>query len=90
MYLCCLQIVAAVREGRRVWDNLRKILLFNLPVNFAQGGSICEYWKRQHTQQCTHVDDAHRTELGWRRAGHCSCAALEQCVLNFPDQQYWW
>jgi magnesium-transporting ATPase (P-type) len=37
-----LQIVAAVREGRRVWDNLRKILLFNLPVNFAQGGSICE------------------------------------------------
>jgi hypothetical protein len=36
------QIVAAVREGRRVWDNLRKILLFNLPVNFAQGGAICE------------------------------------------------
>jgi magnesium-transporting ATPase (P-type) len=25
-----------------VWDNLRKILLFNLPVNFAQGGSI--FW----------------------------------------------
>lgn len=41
--LCFPQtIVAAVREGRRVWDNLRKILLFNLPVNFAQGGSICE------------------------------------------------
>ncbi|GBF92410.1 carbonate dehydratase [Raphidocelis subcapitata] len=35
-------IVAAVREGRRVWDNLRKILLFNLPVNFAQGTSI--FW----------------------------------------------
>eukprot|EP00775_Hariotina_reticulata_P004052 gene4052-4299_t len=35
-------IVTAVREGRRVWDNLRKILLFNLPVNFAQGGSI--FW----------------------------------------------
>ena len=33
-------IVAAVREGRRVWDNLRKILVFNLPVNFAQGLSI--------------------------------------------------
>jgi P-type E1-E2 ATPase len=33
-------IVAAVREGRRVWDNLRKILIFNLPVNFAQGTSI--------------------------------------------------
>jgi P-type E1-E2 ATPase len=33
-------IVAAVREGRRVWDNLRKILLFNLPVNFAQGMSV--------------------------------------------------
>jgi P-type E1-E2 ATPase len=29
-------IVAAVREGRRVWDNLRKILLFNLP-----GGCRC-------------------------------------------------
>lgn len=27
---------------RRVWDNLRKILLFNLPVNFAQGTSI--FW----------------------------------------------
>jgi hypothetical protein len=47
--VCCpphscpvLQIVAAVRQGRRVWDNLRKILLFNLPVNFAQGGAICE------------------------------------------------
>lgn len=26
-----------------MWDNLRKILLFNLPVNFAQGGSICEW-----------------------------------------------
>jgi magnesium-transporting ATPase (P-type) len=24
-------IVTAVKEGRRVWDNLRKILLFNLP-----------------------------------------------------------
>lgn len=30
-------IVAAVREGRKVWDNLRKILVFNQPVNFAQG-----------------------------------------------------
>ena len=35
-------IVAAVREGRRVWDNLRKILIFNLPVNFAQG--TCIFW----------------------------------------------
>ena len=33
-------IVAAVKEGRRVWDNLRKVLIFNLPVNFAQGFSI--------------------------------------------------
>uniref|UniRef100_A0A7R9Z7E3 Cation-transporting P-type ATPase C-terminal domain-containing protein n=1 Tax=Chlamydomonas euryale TaxID=1486919 RepID=A0A7R9Z7E3_9CHLO len=33
-------IVIAVREGRRVWDNLRKLLIFNLPVNFAQGFSI--------------------------------------------------
>jgi magnesium-transporting ATPase (P-type) len=30
-------IVEAVREGRRVWDNLRKVFLFNLPTNFAQG-----------------------------------------------------
>jgi P-type E1-E2 ATPase len=35
-------IVAAVREGRRVWDNLRKILIFNLPVNCAQG--TCIFW----------------------------------------------
>eukprot|EP00879_Flechtneria_rotunda_P008837 GHRR01009257.1.p1 GENE.GHRR01009257.1~~GHRR01009257.1.p1 ORF type:complete len:212 (+),score=53.97 GHRR01009257.1:507-1142(+) len=35
-------IVDAVKEGRRVWDNLRKILLFNLPVNFAQG--FCIFW----------------------------------------------
>ncbi|KAG2431550.1 hypothetical protein HXX76_009564 [Chlamydomonas incerta] len=33
-------IVAAVREGRRVWDNIRKILIFNLPVNLAQGFSV--------------------------------------------------
>lgn len=32
----------AVREGRRVWDNLRKLLIFNLPVNFAQGFTI--FW----------------------------------------------
>jgi len=30
-------IVHAVREGRRVWDNLVKVFLYNLPVNFAQG-----------------------------------------------------
>ncbi|KAJ3413027.1 hypothetical protein HDV05_008618 [Chytridiales sp. JEL 0842] len=35
-------IVKAVKEGRRVWDNLRKIVLFNLPVNFAQG--CCILW----------------------------------------------
>ncbi len=33
-------IVLAVREGRRVWDNLVKILLYNMPVNFAQGFSV--------------------------------------------------
>ena len=33
-------IVTAVKEGRRVWDNLRKLLVFNLPVNFAQGFTI--------------------------------------------------
>ena len=33
-------ILSAVREGRRVWDNLRKILTFNLPCNFAQGMSV--------------------------------------------------
>jgi cation transport ATPase len=37
-------IVAAVRQGRRVWDNLRKILIFNLPVNFAQVGVECGGW----------------------------------------------
>jgi magnesium-transporting ATPase (P-type) len=30
-------ILLAVREGRRVWDNFVKILLYNLPVNLAQG-----------------------------------------------------
>ena len=33
-------ILVAVKEGRRVWDNLRKILAFNLPCNFAQGLSV--------------------------------------------------
>ena len=33
-------IVKAVREGRRVWDNLVKILLYNMPVNLAQGLSV--------------------------------------------------
>jgi magnesium-transporting ATPase (P-type) len=33
-------IVFAVQEGRRVWDNLVKVLLYNMPVNFAQGLSV--------------------------------------------------
>jgi len=33
-------IVVAVREGRAVWDNLRKVLLFNTPVNNAQGWTV--------------------------------------------------
>jgi magnesium-transporting ATPase (P-type) len=33
-------IVAAVREGRVVWDNLRKILFVNTPINNAQGLSV--------------------------------------------------
>jgi magnesium-transporting ATPase (P-type) len=44
-------IVAAVEEGRRVWANLRKILVFNLPVNFAQGTCIlvgCRGVNRKH------------------------------------------
>jgi len=30
-------IVAAIKEGRRVYDNLRKVLMFILPTNIAQG-----------------------------------------------------
>lgn len=33
-------IVSAVKEGRAVWDNLRKVLLFNTPVNNAQGMTV--------------------------------------------------
>ena len=33
-------IVTAVKEGRKVWDNLVKIIVFNNPVNFAQGFSV--------------------------------------------------
>lgn len=33
-------IVVAVREGRVVWDNLRKVLLVNTPINNAQGLSV--------------------------------------------------
>jgi len=33
-------IVGAVREGRVVWDNLRKVLLINTPINNAQGMSV--------------------------------------------------
>merc|ERR1712194_565587 len=33
-------IVYAVREGRTVWDNLRKVLLVNTPINNAQGMSV--------------------------------------------------
>ena len=33
-------IVAAVKEGRRVWDNTVRLLLFNLPVSVAQGISV--------------------------------------------------
>lgn len=33
-------IIAAVREGRVVWDDLRKVLLVNTPINNAQGMSV--------------------------------------------------
>ena len=33
-------IVYAVKEGRVVWDNLRKVLLINTPINNAQGLSV--------------------------------------------------
>jgi magnesium-transporting ATPase (P-type) len=33
-------IVIAVKEGRVVWDNLRKVLLINTPINNAQGMSV--------------------------------------------------
>jgi magnesium-transporting ATPase (P-type) len=33
-------IVVAVREGRVVWDNLRKVLMVNTPINNAQGLSV--------------------------------------------------
>lgn len=33
-------IIAAVREGRVVWDNLRKMLLVNTPINNAQGMTV--------------------------------------------------
>jgi magnesium-transporting ATPase (P-type) len=33
-------IVGAVREGRVVWDNLRKVLMVNTPINNAQGLSV--------------------------------------------------
>jgi magnesium-transporting ATPase (P-type) len=33
-------IVKAVAEGRAVWDNLRKVLLVNTPINNAQGLSV--------------------------------------------------
>merc|ERR1711971_134449 len=33
-------IVTAVREGRVVWDNLRKILLVNTPINNSQGMTV--------------------------------------------------
>jgi len=33
-------IVSAVREGRVVWDDLRKVLLVNTPINNAQGMSV--------------------------------------------------
>lgn len=33
-------IISAVREGRVVWDNLRKVLLVNTPINNAQGMTV--------------------------------------------------
>jgi magnesium-transporting ATPase (P-type) len=33
-------IVTAVKQGRVVWDNLRKVLLVNTPINNAQGLSV--------------------------------------------------
>lgn len=41
-------ILVAVKEGRRVWDNLRKIIIYNMCSNMAQGGiiffALCLQW----------------------------------------------
>lgn len=33
-------IIAAVKEGRKVWDNLTKVLILNFPANIGQGLSL--------------------------------------------------
>jgi hypothetical protein len=37
---CSTHHTQAVEQGRRVWANIRKILVFNMPVNLAQGTSV--------------------------------------------------
>jgi hypothetical protein len=85
--LCCPQtIVAAVREGRRVWDNLRKILLFNLPVNFAQGGSICECPVTQHST-AQHSTAQRNYSAAWSNCQRpVLCAACRLCCVRCDTQ----
>lgn len=80
-----VQIVAAVREGRRVWDNLRKILLFNLPVNFAQVraermGMLTTLHQRCNRQ---HVLQRCLLECCSRAACCCWCVAGRLHLLGF-------
>ena len=40
LFLKFIEQVVAVKEGRTVWDNLRKVLLINTPINNSQGFSV--------------------------------------------------
>merc|ERR1712176_112466 len=54
-------ILVAVEEGRVVWDNLRKVLMINTPINNAQGlsvlGGIIWYYMDGYNKLLTQASD---------------------------------
>jgi magnesium-transporting ATPase (P-type) len=82
-------IVVAIREGRVVWDNLRKILLVNTPINNAQGmsvlfGLLCGLSETPLTSiQVLYCNLICAVTLGFV----CAIEPAEQGIMNKPPRR---
>ena len=82
-------IIVAVREGRVVWDNLRKVLLVNTPINNAQGlsvlfGLICGMQNTPLTSiQVLYCNLICAVTLGFV----CAVEPAEDGIMNVPPRR---
>lgn len=66
-------IVAAVKEGRRVWDNLRKVRLCLRPCSFLLVQPVCHVRSKQVSRYASEESDSTHVN-----------SLLLLCLLPFP------